>query len=59
MFFTNRVINIWNNLPTNVVLSKTINTFKNEVDNYLNKFMYLTNFSNELLFPNNTTKLFC
>ena len=58
MFFTNRVINVWNNLPTNIVLSKTINIFKNEIDSYLGNFMYLTNFSNELLFPNHVTKMF-
>ena len=28
-FFTNRVINIWNSLPDNVVCAKTTNAFKN------------------------------
>ena len=48
MFFTNRVINIWNNLPLDAVNSKTLNQFKNEIDVFLNEYMYLTNFSNNL-----------
>ena len=35
-FFTNRVINKWNNLPPDIVNSKSINEFKNKFDN-LNK----------------------
>ena len=33
-FFTNRVINQWNDLPSNIVNSKTINDFKNNFDKY-------------------------
>jgi len=32
--FTVRVINIWNSLPDSVVLAKTLNTFKNKLDNF-------------------------
>ena len=35
-FFTNRVINKWNNLPSDIVNSKSINEFKNKFDT-LNK----------------------
>jgi len=31
-FFTNRIINMWNSLPDYVVMSDTINTFKNRLD---------------------------
>ena len=33
-FFTNRVINIWNSLPDNVVCAKTTNAFKNLLDKF-------------------------
>jgi len=31
-FFTNRIVNMWNSLPDYVVMSDTINTFKNRLD---------------------------
>ena len=31
-FFSNRIINMWNSLPDYVVMSDTINTFKNRLD---------------------------
>ena len=34
-FFFNRVVNIWNALPRTVVDSKTLATFKNRLDKYL------------------------
>ena len=34
-FFFNRFVNVWNSLPANVVDSKTIITFKNRLDKYL------------------------
>ena len=48
MFFTNRVINIWNKLPLNAVNAKTLNSFKHEIDEFLKDFIYQTNFSNQL-----------
>ena len=36
-FFTMRVINHWNELPTHVVNAKTVNAFKNRLDNYWSK----------------------
>ena len=32
-FFTNRIINDWNSLPSSVVMSETINSFKTALDN--------------------------
>ena len=32
MFFRNRVINLWNRLPSDTVSSKSLNTFKNNMD---------------------------
>ena len=34
-FFTNRVANIWNKLPNDVVEQTTLNSFKNKLDKYL------------------------
>jgi len=34
-FFTNRIINIWNSLTDYVVMSKTVNQFKNQLDKFL------------------------
>ena len=31
-FFSNRIVNMWNSLPDYVVMSDTINTFKNRLD---------------------------
>ena len=39
-FFTMRVINQWNELPTDVVNAKTVNVFKNRLDKYWNKIGY-------------------
>ena len=39
-FFTMRVINHWNELPTDVVNAKTVNAFKNRLDKYRNKVGY-------------------
>ena len=34
-FFTNRVINVWNNLPNNLKNEKTLKLFKSKHDEYL------------------------
>ena len=39
-YFINRVINDWNSLPTSVVESTSINTFKLLLDNYLLDFRF-------------------
>lgn len=40
MFFTNRIINLWNSLPAKIVNSKSLNSFKNQIDQHLKKHMY-------------------
>jgi hypothetical protein len=35
--FCNRIINTWNNLPSNIVLSKSLDIFKKEIDYILAK----------------------
>ena len=42
-FFTNRVCNPWNNLPNDIVNAKTINSFKNKIDQKFNDLMFKTN----------------
>ena len=34
-YFFNRVVNVWNSLPAQVVNSNTLETFKNRVDKHL------------------------
>jgi len=34
IFFSNRIINIWNSLPDSVVMADTNNQFKNRLDKY-------------------------
>jgi ribosome-associated toxin RatA of RatAB toxin-antitoxin module len=33
-FFSQRVVNVWNELPVNVVEAESLNCFKNRLDNY-------------------------
>ena len=35
-FFTNRIVDPWNNLPQNIVSAPTLNSFKNRLDNHSN-----------------------
>ena len=39
-FFTNRVINQWNPLPSYVVCTPTVNSFKSKLDTYWNSIRY-------------------
>ena len=43
-FFTNRIINVWNNLPGNIVEASSLNCFKNKTDKYFKDYMYEVNF---------------
>ena len=33
-FFFNRIVNLWNGLPRDVIESNTVNTFKHRLDKY-------------------------
>ena len=44
-FFSNRVVNLWNSLPSDIVNASSINLFKNRLDKHLSKHMYATNLS--------------
>ena len=39
-FFTNRIVDQWNRLPSEIVRAKTLNSFKNRLDSYLTNEMY-------------------
>ena len=43
-FFSNRVVNSWNNLPSYIVNAKTINEFKNSFDKHHKDIMYKIDF---------------
>ena len=44
-FFTNRVVNNWNKLPNHIVNAKSINVFKNSIDQYYNDIQFKINFA--------------
>jgi hypothetical protein len=48
MFFTNRVINTWNNLSDATVNAKSLNAFKNCIDKEFARIRYSTNFGDEI-----------
>ena len=41
MFFTNRINNIWNDLPNEVVNADNVNDFKNKFDKHFIRNKYL------------------
>ena len=43
-FFTNRIINIWNNLPNDIIKSSSVNSFKNNIDKKFINLKYSTEF---------------
>ena len=42
-FFTNRVINLWNSLPEEVVYAPSLNIFKNKIDKHLQDYQFRIN----------------
>ena len=40
MFFTNRIVNRWNKLPSEIVNAKSINNFKNLFDGFNKHIQY-------------------
>ena len=47
-FFTNRIINIWNSLPENVISAKNTKIFEHRLDNYWNDQDLLYNYESNL-----------
>jgi len=43
-YFTNRVVNVWNSLPSHIVSSPTLSTFKSRLEKHDFSF-YLTEFA--------------
>ena len=43
-FYSNRIVNVWNKLPSNVVNAASLNYFKNAIDCHFSYLMYETNF---------------
>ena len=44
-FFTNRIVNVWNNLPYKVVNADSTNSFKNNLDKHMKQYIYSINLS--------------
>ena len=44
-FFTNRVVNMWNKLPYNIVNAKSIDNFKNLIDDFNKDIQFKINIS--------------
>jgi hypothetical protein len=47
-FFTNRIINIWNSLPENVISAKNTKIFEHRLDNYWKDQDLLYNYESNL-----------
>jgi len=47
-FFTNRIVNVWNSLPYTVVMSETVNQFKNRLDKFWSNQGLIYNYKTEL-----------
>ena len=43
-FYSNRIVNVWNKLPFNIVNAATLNNFKNAIDCHFKHLIYETNF---------------
>ena len=41
-FFGNRIVNLWNSLPANIVNSPCTNTFKNRLDKHWMQYQFIT-----------------
>ena len=47
-FFTNRVVNIWNNLPNYVITPESVNSFKLHLDKFWKHQELMYNYRSEL-----------
>ena len=41
-YFTNRVVNVWNSLPSHIVSSPTLSTFKSRLENTIFRLISLS-----------------
>ena len=48
-FFTNRVIDSWNKLPSRIVSAETVNSFKNMIDEHFHNLVYSTNLDHQVI----------
>jgi len=48
-FFTNRIVNVWNTLPDTVVMSETVNQFKNRLGKFCSNQDMIYNYKAELI----------
>jgi len=53
-YFTNRVTAIWNNLPNNVVMADSINSFKFRLDKFWSFHDFVYDYSTQSLTSGNT-----
>jgi len=57
-FFTNTIINVWNSLPDTVVMSETVNQFKNRLDKFWsNQDLTYNNYKAELTGVSNRSSI--
>ena len=47
-FFSNRIVNVWNNLGEDIVNRESLNSFKNDIDHLFSEHMYATNFGDKI-----------
>ncbi len=45
-FFGNRIANLWNSLPAEVVNAPSTNAFKNRLDNHWKQYQFITDIRN-------------
>ena len=47
-FFSNRIVNVWNNLGEDIVNRESLNSFKNDIDHLFSEHVYATNFGDKI-----------
>jgi len=57
LFFSNRIIPLWNSLPDNIVSSPTLNTFKARLDKFLGNQDIRYNWKADILFTGSRSKV--
>ena len=44
-FYTNRIVNVWNRLPSEIVNASNLNRFKNTIDSHFDMLIYEIDFN--------------